>query len=402
MVSQGQYYNPIPALYIFPRGENFDEIRLYERYNTNYGYMEQYWPYGDGGMSLQNPYWIQNRIVRTSEKKRYMLNASLKWKVTDWFNITGRVNLDNSDYRNREEKSASTLTTFCGVSGGLKDVMRQERSLYADVLGTIDKTFGEFRLNANFGASIYHTSMDEISIAGDLIIPNFFQINNINFSANYKPEPDGYKDEIQSVFASAELSWRNQLYLTLTGRNDWDSKLAFSDQPSFFYPSVGLSAVLSEMFDLPEVITYAKVRGSYTVVASSFDRFLTNPGYVYNGQTHNWENPTTYPMKNMKPEKTKSWEVGLNLKFWENRFSLDATYYRSNTLNQTFSVDIPPSSGYNKAIVQAGNVQNQGLELALGFRDEWAGFGWSSNATFTLNRNKVKRLGQRLYEPGNR
>lgn len=121
MVSQGQYYNPIPALYIFPRGENFDEVRLYERYNTNYGYMEQYWPYGDGGMSLQNPYWIQNRIVRTSEKKRYMLNASLKWKVTDWFNITGRVNLDNSDYRNREEKSASTLTTFCGVSGGLKD-----------------------------------------------------------------------------------------------------------------------------------------------------------------------------------------------------------------------------------------------------------------------------------------
>ena len=123
MVSQGQYYNPLPALYLFPRGDNFDEIRLYERYNTNFGYMEQYWPYGDGGMSLQNPYWIQNRIVRTSEKKRYMLNASLKWKVTDWFNITGRVNLDNSDYRNREEKSASTLTTFCGLAGGLKDVI---------------------------------------------------------------------------------------------------------------------------------------------------------------------------------------------------------------------------------------------------------------------------------------
>lgn len=392
MVSQGQYYNPLPALYLFPRGDNFDEIRLYERYDTDYGYMRQYWPYGDGGMSLQNPYWIQNKILRTSEKKRYMLSASLKWKVTDWFNITGRVNLDNSDYRNRNEKSASTLTTFCGVNGGLEDAMRQERSLYADVLGNIDKTFGEFRLNANFGASIYHTSMDELLLAGDLIIPNFFQINNINFSANYKPDPQGYQDEIQSVFASAELSWRNQLYLTLTGRNDWDSKLAFSAQPSFFYPSVGLSAVLSEMFELPEVITYAKVRGSYTVVASSFDRFLTNPGYEYNAQTHNWENPTVYPMDNMKPEKTKSWEIGLNLKFWENRFNLDATYYRSNTLNQTFKVDIPPSSGYNKAIVQAGNVQNQGLELALGFQDEWAGFGWSSNATFTLNRNKVIRL----------
>ena len=399
MVSQGQYYNPLPALYLFPRGDNFDEIRLYERYNTNYGYMEQYWPYGDGGMSLQNPYWIQNRILRTSEKKRYMLNASLKWKVTDWFNITGRVNLDNSDYRNREEKYASTLTTFCGLNGGLKDAMRQERALYADVLGSIDKTFGEFRLNANFGGSIYHTSMNELSIAGDLIIPNFFQMNNINFSSNYKPEPSGYTDEIQSVFASAELSWRNQLYLTLTGRNDWDSKLAFSNQSSFFNPSDGLSAVLSEMKSLPESLTYAKVRGSYTVVASSFDRFLTNPGYEYNGQTHNWENPTVFPMDNMKPEKTKSWEVGLNLKFWKNRFNLDATYYRSNTLNQTFKVDIPSSSGYNKAIVQAGNVQNQGLELALGFHDEWAGFGWSSNATFTLNRNKVIRLASGSINP---
>lgn len=399
MVSQGQYYNPLPALYLFPRGDNFDEIRLYERYDTDYGYMKQYWPYGDGGMSLQNPYWIQNKILRTSEKKRYMLNASLKWKVTDWFNITGRVNLDNSDYRNRSEKSASTLTTFCGVNGGLEDAMRQERSIYADVLGNIDKTFGEFRLNANFGASIYHTSMNQLSIAGDLKIPNFFQMNNINYSANYKPDPQGYDDEIQSVFASAELSWRNQLYLTVTGRNDWDSKLAYSKHPSFFYPSVGLSAVLSDMLELPEVISYAKIRGSYTIVASSFDRFLTNPGYVYNAQTHNWENPTVYPMDDMKPEKTKSWEIGINLKFWENRFNLDATYYRSNTLNQTFSVDIPPSSGYNKAIVQAGNVQNQGVELGLGFHDEWAGFGWSTNATFTLNRNKVIRLASGSVNP---
>lgn len=399
MVSQGQYYNPLPALYLFPRGDNFDEIRLYERYDTDYGYMKQYWPYGNGGMSLQNPYWIQNKILRTSEKKRYMLNASLKWKVTDWFNITGRVNLDNSDYRNRSEKSASTLTTFCGVNGGLEDAMRQERSIYADVLGNIDKTFGEFRLNANFGASIYHTSMNQLSIAGDLKIPNFFQMNNINYSANYKPDPQGYDDEIQSVFASAELSWRNQLYLTVTGRNDWDSKLAYSKHPSFFYPSVGLSAVLSDMLELPEVISYAKIRGSYTIVASSFDRFLTNPGYVYNAQTHNWENPTVYPMDDMKPEKTKSWEIGLNLKFWENRFNLDATYYRSNTLNQTFSVDIPPSSGYNKAIVQAGNVQNQGVELGLGFHDEWAGFGWSTNAAFTLNRNKVIRLASGSVNP---
>ncbi|KAB5013328.1 TonB-dependent receptor, partial [Bacteroides thetaiotaomicron] len=344
------------------------------------------------GLSLQNPYWTQNRIRRTSAKKRYMLNASLKWKVTDWLNITGRVNLDNSDYRNKTEKYASTLATFCSVNGGFEDAMRQERSLYTDLMATVDKTFGDFRLNTNIGMSLYHTSMQTIGFAGDLIIPNFFALNNINYAANYKPLPDGYDDEVQSIFANVELGWRSQLYLTLTGRNDWDSKLAFSNQSSYFYPSVGLSAVLTEMFTLPKIISYAKVRGSYTVVASSFDRYLTNPGYEYNSQTHNWANPTVYPMDNLKPEKTKSWEIGLNLKFWENRFNLDATYYRSNTLNQTFKVDIPSSSGYNKAIVQTGNVQNQGIELALGFTDEWAGFRWASNATFTLNRNKVKRL----------
>ena len=392
MVSQGQYYNPLPALYLFPRGDDFDEIRLYERYDSSLGYMRQYWPYGDASLSLQNPYWTQNRILRTSDKKRYMLNASLKWKVFDWFNITGRVNLDNSDYRNQLKMHASTLTTFCSVNGGYEDAMRQERSLYLDVLANVDKPFGDFRLNVNLGASLYHTSMQNLGYAGDLIIPNFFALNNLNYAANYKPKVEGYEDEIQSVFANIELGWKSQLYLTMTGRNDWDSKLAFSKQRSYFYPSIGLSAVVSEMFALPKIISYAKLRGSYTMVASSFDRFLTNPGYEYNNQTHNWANPTVYPMDNLKPEKTKSWEVGLNLKFWENRFNLDATFYRSNTLNQTFKVDIPSSSGYNKAIVQTGNVQNQGLELALGFTDEWAGFQWSTNATFTLNRNKVKRL----------
>lgn len=392
MVSQGQYYNPLTSLYLFPRGDDFNEVRLYERYNTQYGFMTQYWPYGDGSLSMQNPYWTQNNIRRTSDKKRYNLNVSLKWNVNSWLNFTGRVNLDNSDYRNKKEMAASTLTTFCGLNGGLENSMRQERALYLDLLASIDRTFGDFRLNANLGTSLYHTSMDQMLIAGDLIIPNFFEYNNINFNANYKPDPSGYQDEIQSIFANVEVSWKSQLYLTLTGRNDWDSKLAYSKQKSFFYPSVGLSAVLSEMFKMPEWITYAKVRGSYTMVASSFDRFLTNPGYEYNSQTHNWANPTVYPMEDMKPEKTKSWEIGLNLKFWKNRFHLDATYYRSSTTNQTFKVDIPSSSGYSKAIIQAGNVQNQGLELALGFQDEWAGFGWSSNATFTLNRNKVKRL----------
>ena len=392
MVAQGQYYNPIPAVYLFPRGDDFNEVRLYERFDTLSGHMKQYWPYGDGSLSLQNPYWTQKKNLRETTKKRYMLNASLKWNITDWLNVIGRVNVDNSDYRMKEKKYASTLATLAGLNGGYKDMMRQERAFYMDALLNIDKTFGDFRLNVNIGSSLQYRSLNELGFAGDLKIANFFAINNINYVANYKPEVEGWEDEIQSIFASAEVGWRNQLYLTVTGRNDWDSKLAFSSNSSFFYPSVGVSGILTEMFTLPEFINYAKVRGSYTMVASSFERFLTNPGYEYSSQTHNWSNPTVYPATDLKPEKTKSWEIGLNTRFWKNRISIDATYYKSSTLNQTFKVDIPSTSGYSKAVVQTGKVENQGIELGIGFNEKWGDFSWNSSLTYTLNKNKVKRL----------
>lgn len=392
MVAQGQYYNPIPAVYLFPRGDDFNEIRLYERYDSALGYMTQYWPYGDGSLSLQNPYWTQKKNLRETTKKRYMLNASLKWNIADWINVVGRVNVDNSDYRDKDKRSASTLATLAGLNGGFSDIMKQERAFYMDALVNIDKTFGDFRLNANIGTSMQYRSYEHLGFSGDLKISNFFAINNINYAANYKPQVETWKDEVQSIFASAELGWKSKLFLTLTGRNDWDSKLAFSSHKSFFYPSVGLSAILTDLFDLPEFISYAKLRGSYTMVASSFERYLTNPGYEYNSQTHNWTNPTVYPANNLKPEKTKSWEVGLNSRFWNNRINLDFTYYRSNTSNQTFKVDIPSSSGYSRAIVQTGNVENSGIELGVGFSDTWGDFSWTSSLNYTYNVNKVKRL----------
>ena len=167
MVAQGQYYNPLPALYLFPRGDDFEEVRLYERYDTSLGYMSQYWPYDSGSLDMQNPYWVQNRIVRESSKKRYMLNASLKWNMAKWINLTGRVSLDNADYRNRNKLYASTLTTFSGLNGGYNDIMKQERSLYMDALLNIDRTFGDFRLYANIGTSLQHRSMEYMGYAGD-------------------------------------------------------------------------------------------------------------------------------------------------------------------------------------------------------------------------------------------
>ena len=276
MVTQGKYYNPLPALYLFPRSDDFDEIRLFERWDPVRGYMVQYWPYGEGAHSLQNPYWIQNRMNRETSKRRYMLNASLRWNITDWMNVSGRVRVDNSEYRIKQKLYASTLTTFCGTNGGYEDQTQHDRSFYGDVMLNIDKTFGDdWTLNANIGASINDQRYEQAGVAGDLLLTNHFAMNNLNYQEKFKPLQEGWHDQTQAIFASVEVGWRSMLYLTVTGRNDWASQLAYSKNSSFFYPSVGLSAVVSNMVNMPEWFTFLKVRGSYSKVASAFARYLS-------------------------------------------------------------------------------------------------------------------------------
>ena len=188
MVTQGKYYNPLPALYLFPRSDDFDEIRLFERWDPVRGYMVQYWPYGEGAHSLQNPYWIQNRMNRETSKRRYMLNASLRWNITDWMNVSGRVRVDNSEYRIKQKLYASTLTTFCGTNGGYEDQTQHDRSFYGDVMLNIDKTFGDdWTLNANIGASINDQRYEQAGVAGDLLLTNHFAMNNLNYQEKFKP-----------------------------------------------------------------------------------------------------------------------------------------------------------------------------------------------------------------------
>ena len=294
----------------------------------------------------------RNEVLRNTYLE-YQPNLGLGENFSLKIREQAGLDIWTSDYATiREMGSTSSL------KGGDIENYGSQHNVFNNLFTVnFDGKFGksdEWRLNVILGNEFNHESIRNWDYYGsNFNFPGFTNIGNATSltSSEYKRQ-----ERTVGFFGSLSMSWQDQVYLTVTGRNDWDSKLAFSKQKSFFYPSVGLSALLSEMVKLPEVISYAKIRGSYTVVASFFDRFLTNPGYEYNSQTHNWANPTVYPMDNMKPEKTKSWEIGLNLKFWGNRFNLDATYYRSNTLNQTFKVDIPSSSGYKQAIVQAGNV----------------------------------------------
>ena len=218
--------------------------------------------------------------------------------------------------------------------------------------------------------------------------------------ARLKPAQSGYHEQTKSLFGSLELGWTSQYYLTLTARNDWPSMLAgpHSDKSSFFYPSIGASWIISETFKLPKEINFLKVRGSFASVGLSFPRNIANPKYIWDSKQKQWSSQTLYPMFTLKPERTDSWEIGLQTRLFKH-FNLDVTLYSTKTYNQTFNPDISVSSGYSAIYIQTGNVSNKGIELALGYNNTWGDFSWSSNYTFSANKNRINELVRNYVHP---
>lgn len=398
MTNQGVYNNPIVGAYLFPRGNDWNDISMYERYDSSRGIYTQYWPVGDAGMTMQNPYWINYRNLRENKKTRYMLGAGLSYQILDWLTLSGRVRVDNSDNRYTEKFYATTNTQLTERSNnGLYGLEKSEdKQIYADALLDINKTWDDWSLHANLGASIsdmrYDLTKNRGPIAADNI-PNVFNLFTID-QAQLEKAQQGWREQTQSVYASAEVGFKGAYYLSLTGRNDWPSQLAGpqSGSKSFFYPSVGLSLVLSQIIpNMPKQLEYVKIRASYASVGSAFERFIANPLHTWPDKGSSWNQQTAYPVKDLKPERTNSWEAGLSMRFL-NWFNLEATYYHTNTLNQTIYPTISSGSGYSKIPIQSGSVVNQGLELALGFDKTWGIFNWQSNYTMSMNRNKIKSL----------
>ena len=207
-----------------------------------------------------------------------------------------------------------------------------------------------------------------------------------------KSYADRYHDQTQAVYATAQLGYNGMVYLDVTARNEWASQLAFTPHMNIFYPSVGLSAVISSMADLSKAgISFLKVRASYAEVGNAPQRFITGVNTPL--QTGGIVSSDSYaPAVNLTPERTKSFEVGLNAKFLGNKIWTDVTYYNTNTYNQLFSYDAPPSTGYKRAYINAGKVNNWGIEAVVGYKNKWRDFSWSTNVNFSMNRNEVKEL----------
>ena len=405
MVNQGSYSNPLVEAYLFPRGDDWQTIKMYERYNTQRKIYTQYWPQGLNEFTGQNPYWINYRNLRTNFKDRYMLNAGLTYKILDWLNVAARIRVDNSANKYERKLYASSNTTLTEGSGnGFYAISKtDDKQTYGDLMININKSFeNTLSLQANVGASLSDIQHDVLSNSGPLrndIIANKFTVFQLDDSKDARFQ-SGYHDQVKSLFASVELGYKGAYYLTLTGRNDWPSQLAGpnSTQSSFFYPSVGTSFVLSEIFHLPKQIDYLKARASYASVGLPFPRFLANPTFEWDTALRQWKSKANYPLYNLKPENTTSWEIGLTARFLKH-FNLDVTLYHTTTYNQTFNPQISVSSAYSTLYVQTGSVSNKGIELSLGYKNKWGDFGWASNYTFSANRNKINELVRNYVHP---
>ena len=397
MVNQGIYANPLSSAYLFPRGNDWEDYKMYERYDLERNMYTQYWPQGGGSFRLQNPYWINYRNLRENDKDRYMLSAALSYDILSWLNVAGRVRLDNSYNTYTQKYYASTIATIAEGENGFYGVTNtRDKQTYADLLLNINKTFGEdWSLTANIGASYSDNRSEALAVSGPIAangLPNFFTVAQLDKETG-KREETGYREQTQSIFASAEVGYRSTYYLTLTGRNDWPSQLAGpnSKQSSFFYPSVGGSVVLSELFKLPESISYLKLRASWASVGLPFGRFLAYPTFSWNTSTGAYSSQSAYPLYDLKPERTDSWEVGLTARFLKH-FNFDVSFYNTKTYNQTMDAKLSPTGGYSTFYAQTGNVRNRGVELSLGYKNTWNKVSWSSNYTFSANKNKILSL----------
>ncbi len=404
MTNQGVYANPLVSAYLYPRGNDYNDMAMFEHFDTTRNIYTQNWNNLLSEFVGQNPYWINYRNLRTNKKYRYMMNAGVTYKITDWLNVVGRIRIDNATNTYQKKYFASTNTTIAGVNGQYAKVKTDDKQAYGDFMLNVNKRFLQDRLSlvANMGGSLSDIKQDQTGVDGpiaDNLIPNVFNEYQIDVNREAR-QPGGYHEQTKSLFASVELGWASQYYLTVTGRNDWPSMLAgpHSNKRSFFYPSVGGSWIVSETLKLPKAIDYLKVRGSFASVGIPFLRNIANPKYEWDNNTKQWKSQTIYPIYDLKPETTNSWEVGLQARFFKH-FNLDVTLYWTKTFNQTFNPDISVSSGYSALYIQTGNVSNNGIELALGYSNNWGGFGWSSSYTLSSNRNRINELVRNYVHP---
>lgn len=343
--------------------------------------------------NYSNPYGLVmpengNKNVRN----RLLGNINATLKLTSYLSLTGRMGIDwyNDQYRTYALRQADGAAAS---EYGHRELTHKDFT--GDIMLNFNKTFNDFSVIANLGASVQNEFSEGLSgDAGHFEIQDFVWMSN---GDTRQASESYYKKEIQSVLGNASVGYKGMAYLDVSARNDWSSTLPATNR-SYFYPSVSLSGIVSEMFRMPDWIDYLKVRGSWAKVGNDTDAYQL--AYVYSPYSSfvndilGMQLPDVLPLQDLKPESTVSWEGGFEWRMFQNRLGIDFTYYRSNTTNQILAIDTPLPSGYTQKIINAGKMRSEGVELQLtGTPIQTKDWQWDVTLNWGLNRTKCIELG---------
>lgn len=405
----GYYFSPIFSLYLFPTDDDFNKYGKdkYEVYNESRGLYDQNWPYQRNEQSTnQNPYWIANRTLNEHYSTRSISSFKAKYDFTKWLFVQARTTLDAYNYRDESKNYAGTDAIDVGDGGNRTGTYGVNQGngthLYSDlIISANGNVSNDFSLEGTLGVSDdrtydYSTNLSSSHDYG-MLFANYFSINNFDSTHPFSFGENQGKGINQAVFATGTIGYKETLFLNATGRNEW----SYTTPKTYFYPSVGLSYILTKTIGTSNVLSYAKLRASYANVGNAPGRGDNNynPPYSVNQTTGGVNAIGNLPFfdlsKNyfpsVKPERTKTFEAGAQVTLFS-KFDVDLAYYDARTSDQIISISAPVGSGAQNFILNGGEIRNYGFEGTISYSGKFGDLRWTPALNFSRNINQIRAL----------
>ena len=396
-------YSALPGVYSFPVGDDFskysgDNFEVWDPVRQMY---VQNWPYiRNETFPNQNPYWVQKRNQRDFFRDHTITSLTAKYEILDWLDLQGRATYDIINDKSEFRNYASTQSTVAGPNGGYGIGESNIKNLYSDILLIGNKYFNEdLFISGTLGFSHKEVSSYGLNLSStretSLSFPNYFSVFALN--GLFNKSESLRKTLTQSAFGSATVGYQETLFLDVTGRNEWSSTVS---EP-FFYPSVGLTYILPAVRDVG--LSFAKIRGSYAEVGNTLPFGIANwvPPYSLDnsgninarGALPYFNGPDTV---NLRPERTKSFEFGTDVRFFDDKLSLSLTYYNATTYDQVLQIQAPAGAGAANFWINGGTIRNKGIEGIISFNAAFGDLNWSPSINFSHNKNQILQLSDLL------
>ncbi len=406
--SQGMYDNPLVPVYLLP-DVLLERIPVYPGSSDKYSYKDlfevyvpeldgnvQYWPLGEMGLGMQNPYWTINRNMYNRKKKRLIGGIGAKFDLNSWLNVSGRIQYDRDKEFGTQKLYASTV--FAGRLGTYYENENKNTQIYSEFLLNARKAMGDFSIDATLGSSVCDTKFDYSNSGGELGTLNLFELSALSkregaYSMHLQRD---YHDRTTSLFMLAQLGYKNRLFLDLGGRMEWLKFWDDDDSRSstdVFYPSAGVSVVPTGWLSAnpDRILSFLKLNYTYSETGNSFT------DYIFLTKERVGLEPRLVD-NNLEPERTKSHEIGLNAGFLDDKISLAFTMYKTSTSDLPFGGYVPvpyPSadSPTDLYLMDTGcRVDNKGFELSLGTNMNIGQVKWNGRWTYSINKNEIKQI----------